>query len=610
MIRTLKGKITLIYLCLVLIIAIVGGISLFNLYTLGNSVNGLMTDNYKSINACNNMLQVLEHQNDVIVSYIDYPNKDNVNEFYKSSNEFYKWFNVQLNNITEKGEMKNVDKVKNQYVNYLKAFSELQIIKSNSNTEASLKYYNSSIMPIFSGLREELRSISSINDNAMLRSKDIITNDTNESSNFVLSLSILLVGASFFLSRIYVNKFLKPIYLLTETVKLVKAGDLNQEAPIIFEDEIGNLAKEFNHMTKRLQQFEQSTLGNLLNEKNKSLSIVKSISDPLIVLDTNYKIILLNDKCEEFFNIKEENVIGRHFLEAIRSGELYDYILDVYHGEKKEGQKILSFVKNNDEYYFNVIITEIADNYSKHNGLVIFLQDVTALKQVEQIKSEFVSSVSHEFKTPLTSIMIGMDLMANKDIGQLSEKQIEIMNTIKEDVEKLSNLVNNLLKISKIEYDKSIFDMEPCSMSEVIERSVKSFEASAQSKNIKLHSKLDNNLEKVMGDNEKLTWVVSNLISNAIKFTNDGGSIFVECYQKNNKIYTSVEDTGIGIDERYLDKVFEKFIQVNNQEIDNDGTGLGLAIVKQIVEVHGGEVWCKSELGVGSKFIFTIPVIH
>lgn len=608
MIKSLKGKITSVYLFLVITIAIVGLASVFTLYTLRKSVDGLMIDNYKSINASNNMMEAIEIQNVDIINYIRLGNQGSISSYYENGDNFYKWFNIERNNITEKGEGEHVQSIQKTYIEFLKLFSKLQEIKNSQGTEKALEYYDSSIIPVFTKIRQQLRDLSLLNEQVMINSKDGVTEDANNSMYIILSLSIIAVLAGFFFSIFFTNKFLKPIYLLTETMKLVKEGDLNQQAPIVSEDEIGLLAKEFNNMTKRLQIFEESTLGKLIDEKNKSIAIVKGISDPLIVLDRNFKIMLLNNACQQFFKVDEDTVIGKHFLEVIRNGELFDYIWNVCDSKEEYSEKIMNLKYEEREYYFNVSITMIEDTYSDVNEIIVFLKNITEIKQVEKMKTDFVSSVSHEFKTPLTSLMMGTSLIVDESIGVLNEKQREIMETMKEDTDKLLNLVNNLLELSKVEYDKSIFEITNCNIEEIIESCLKDFYKCAEAKNIYIHYEIEKNLPMVSVDFEKLSWVINNLVTNSIKFTKEQDEIFITAYKGEDKIYVSVRDTGIGIPDEYITKVFDKFIQVKDEDSDTRGTGLGLAIAKQIVEVHGGEIWCESELGQGSVFTFTIPV--
>lgn len=608
MFRTLKGKITIVYLSLVIMIAIVGIFSAIKLFELGKSIDGLMVNNYKSINATNNMLEALEEQNNGVLNYLYGNRQDGIDLFYKNNDIFYKWFNIEYNNITEIGEMQHNENIKQYYINYLKYFSTLQDIRSSHGEESAAKYYDESILPIFSQMKNELEEISQLNERAMFNNKERVTRDTHRSLSLILILSAAAVVSGFFLSGFFINKFLKPMHLLTETMKSVKEGNLDNQAPVLTQDEVGDLAREFNNMTKRLQAFEQSTLGRVMSEKNKSYAIVKSISDPIIVLDMNYRVILLNNACERFFNIGEDKVLNKHFLESIHNGELFDYISSVNETNSEYNEKIINLKSKGEEYYFNVIAKVVKDRDAHMNGVVVLFQNVTQLKLLENIKTEFVSTVSHEFKTPLTSIMMGTSLISNQSIGPLNEKQKQIIDTIKEDSEQLSALINNLLQLTKIQSNKSLFEIKPNSMEDIIMTSVKMFLDQAQSKGVGLSYMIENDLPEVNVDFEKMTWVINNLISNALKHTDSGDNISLKASVHKDKMFISVKDTGTGIPQEYQKKIFDKFVQVSEYDSETSGSGLGLAIAKEIVEAHDGEIWCESKLGSGSTFIFTLPV--
>lgn len=607
MIRTLKGKVSVIYLCLVLLIALVGLVSILNIYHLGKSTNGLMVDNYKSINAVSNMLEAIERQDSAVLIYLNVDRQKGIELFAENSDTFNKWLNIERSNITEKGESDYVNKIGNYYVNYIKSFSELQEIRNNDGVNKSIDFYNTIIYPQFDKLKQEMKGLSQLNEKAMFAGRDATTNSARQSMYVVSILSFTAVGGGFLLSRFFTIRFLKPIYSLTQTVKLVRAGELNQQITVGTKDEVGELAREFNNMTMRLQQYEKSTLGNLMSERNKSVAIVKSISDPLIVLDTNFRIMLLNDACEKFFDVQEEKVANKHFFEAIRNGEIFEHISGALAAREDYKEKII-YIQSEEDYYFNIIVTAVKDTELNITGLIVLFQNVTQLKKLERVKTDFVATISHEFKTPLTSIIMGTSMILDERLGGLNEEQKSVMNTIREDEMKLSNLVNELMELSKVESDKAIFNIRTNSIEGIIDTSVKQFYELAHQKEVSLYYEVDDNLPKVNVDFEKITWVINNLINNALKYTDAGDEICIAAELKEGKMFVSVKDTGAGIPPEFIDRIFEKFVQVKEHDKEIRGTGLGLSIVKEIIQAHGGQIWCESKLDVGSRFIFSLPL--
>ena len=610
MIKTLKGRISLVYICLVLMIAIVGFVSVINLYLLSKTTSGLMIDNYVGINATNKMIESLQKQEMSLMTYLNIDKQKGIEMFSQYNTQFLKWYSIEYNSTTELREQKNIQRINEHYTQYIKLFSQLQDIQNVYGIEKSSAFYTTAILPILDNLNQELKVLLALNEEVMFNSKTAATKNTQKNMYAILILSMVAVSSGFIMSLFFTNRFLRPINLLTQSIKLVKAGDLNQQIEITTQDEIGELSSEFNNMTKRLLQYEKSTKGKLMSEKNKSLAIVKSISDPLIVLDTNYRIILLNDACEDFFDIVEENAINKDFLEVIKNSELFDHISNIFLTKNDENkQKIIYAPSKGKDYYFNVVTKAIKGMDGSIKEIVILLQNVTQLKQLEKVKSNFISTISHEFKTPLTSIMMGASLIMNQGIGSITEGQKKVMITIQEDTERLSTLVVDLLELSKIESSNAIFNIKPSSIVGIINNSFKNFFDQTESKDITLSYELDEDLPDVNVDAEKISWVLNNLISNSFKYTNAGDSITVEAFIKNDKMCISVKDTGVGIPPEYIGKIFEKFIDVKGPDSEIRGTGLGLAISKEIVEAHGGEIWCESKLDVGSVFTFTLPIV-
>lgn len=608
MIRTLKAKFSVVYLLLFVITLTIGVVSAFNIYNLEKSINGLMVDNYRSIRAGNDMLEALENENSSILTYINISRNKGTEDFYKYSNTFYNEYYLEANNITEKGEKELVEKINKSNIRYIQLFSKLQEMSASNNTSV-VEFYNTQVTPEFNNLRDLISKLVLLNEKSMFNSKDIVTHDAKNSMYIILTLSAIGIVIGFILSLFSLKKFLSPLYALRENMKAVKEGNINLQTTIETNDEIGELSIEFNNMTKRLQQFEHSTLGRVIAEKNKSIAIVKSISDPIIVLDTNYKVLLINNALEKLFNTKEENALNKYFLEVITNGELYDYIQHAYNSQVEVSEnKIMYFELNDEDYYFNVIVTVLKDSEDKAVGMVVLFQNITGIKQIEKMKGDFIATVSHEFKTPLTSLMMGTSLINEESVGILNEEQKNIISAIKEDSEKLLNLVENLLTLSLVESTNGIFNIEPNFINNIIENSISGFTEQANSLGVDIIYKADSSLPKVNADFEKVTWVINNLISNALKFTKKGDSIYISSFISQNKLCVFVKDTGIGIPEEYIEKIFDKFVQVKGSDTAVNGTGLGLAISKEIIEAHGGEIWCESKLGVGSKFIFTLPL--
>jgi PAS domain S-box-containing protein len=606
--KTLKGRISLIYFILVIITAIVGAVAGFSLYKLSNSIDSLMIANYKSIKVLNGMIESIEGQDRAIILYLKVDSQQGIDSFIHNQNMFMKYFTFESNNVTEPGEQKLVNLLNHNYMDYLRFFAQIQEIMRKDGEIRAYSFYRTVTRSKYEQVKSKLKFLAELNEKAMLQSKSKATKRAQQSMWAILMISLVAVIGGFSASKFFVNRFLEPVDRLKETVKRIKAGDLNVQVPVVYRDEIGELATEFNQMTQRLLQYEQSTIGTLMAEKKRTLAIVRSISDPLIVLERNFRIILINRAGEDFFEAEEAKAVNRHFLEVIRDGELFSYISTFTESGEESRQKMMALRHGDKEFYFNVIVKAVKDSEATVHSIVVLFQNITQLKQVERMKTDFLATVSHEFKTPLTSIMMGLSLLNEGKIGVLNPGQQKTVAAIEEDSETLLCLVNDLLEITRFESGNSLFKLRPCSIVHLIDSAAKRFLEQADHKAVNLSWDALDELPKIYADPERILWVLNNLIGNALKYTNAGDEIVVHAWVEHEKMCITVKDTGMGIPGEYLDKLFDRFMQVKGYDLEVRGTGLGLAIAKEIVEAHGGEIWCDSELDAGSTFTFTLPL--
>jgi PAS domain S-box-containing protein len=605
--KTLKSRISLLYLILVSLSALIGLNAVYSLYRLNNSIDGLMTANYKSIKAINRMIESIEKQDNAILTYIFANNQTGISRFNDGQNDFFQAIAIEIHNVTEPGEKKMASRLTVIYSQYLKSFSILQEIKNNAGRPAALRYHNQTLQPQSENIKRLLRSLTDLNEAAMFKSKSQANASAQRSLYAILITSLVAVIGGFVISRFFINRFFHPVTMLIETVKKVRAGDLNRQAAVVYQDEIGALATEFNNMTRRLLEYEKSNLGMLLAAKNRTLAIVKSISDPLIVLDKQYRISLINNAGEAVFAVSEAAVLEKHFLEGVSHSELFAYITAVIETDDATQSKLIVQNIAGTDNYFNVLVKAVRDETGNIHSIVVLLQNITQIKLVEKIKTDFIATVSHEFKTPLTSLLMGLSLLAEEHLGALTEAQLQTVQAMREDGDVLVNLVNDLLEISKIDSGKSIFRIQAASIGSIVAGSVRYFKEDACRQRVELICDIPPSLTDIEVDPEKIQWVINNLLQNALKHTRPDSSIKITVAEKYDKLCVSIQDTGIGIPPEYVNKVFERFFQVKGYDLEITGSGLGLAIAKEIVEAHGGEIWCESRVNEGSIFSFTLP---
>ncbi|MDW7669563.1 MAG: ATP-binding protein [Bacillota bacterium] len=408
------------------------------------------------------------------------------------------------------------------------------------------------------------------------------------------------------------NKVVKPIQDLITKIKKIAEGDYKQQLDISGSDEIARLAKEFNTMTQKLQSYELLNIKKLMEEKQKSDAIVESISDGIIVTNDEHKILLVNRAAEKALDIREKEALNRHFLEVIKKEDIFEIIEKVKdkspNYEYKKYLDISLEVDGKNEYY-RLNVRPITTREGENIGVVTLMQNITKLKEVDQIKSDFVSTVSHEFRTPLTSITMGVGLLLDEVPGPINEEQKELVEAIEEDSERLRKLVSDLLDLSRMESGNIKMDIERHNLKDILDNAIKPFKRQFEEQDVDIELKIRKNLSDVKVDFNKISWVFTNLIGNALRYLPEDkkGKIIINAKETANKMLISVSDNGKGISEEYQQKIFEKFIQAKDND-NKGGTGLGLAISKEIVNAHGGEIWVKSKIGEGSTFYFTVKL--
>ena len=582
-----------------------------NLNKLDNSINAIMKSNYNSIVAVQNMSLILERQDSLQLSYIFTKNKDYIEKFYENKEEFYNSLKVERNNITETGEDELSKKAKENYEIYSKRFDEFLKIKNEGEMQ---NYYFKEIFPVFEELKQNFRDLIDLNQTSMLIKKEKAAEISQQAVLSIIFLVAATTVIGFILSSFIINGIFVQFRELIEKMNKISKGDYSQRIKPLNDKELKKLAETFNKMSEELSSYRIMSIRKLMAEKKKAEAIVENISDGIIMADLKGKIILINKKAKYLFNLSDadEQTIGKDFISVIDNKELFGKIKKNIEREKVEKEDRhfeITLLNNNKKIHTKIFINKIS--IEKENiGVVILVQDITKLKKINQMKTDFVSTVSHEFKTPLTSMGMAVSMLAEGK--NLNEDQRECVNIIKEDNERLNILVNDLLDLSRIESGKTIMNMKENFVSEIVNSAVNSLKKFFETENVNYKvGNIDLNY-KVMADFNRIIWVMTNLLTNAVKYRDESRQLEIEvnAVKEEDRILFSVKDNGIGIDDEFHEKIFNKFIRVSVSEDGKvTGTGLGLSICKGIVEAHKGKIWVESKKGEGSTFYFELKAI-
>lgn len=396
----------------------------------------------------------------------------------------------------------------------------------------------------------------------------------------------------------------RPISDLTRSAKEIQKGNLDLVVTAGSGDEIGQLAAAFNDMTSTLRELRRTNRAKLIRSQKATLSAINSLPDAVIICNPTGHIEISNEFALSLFGLKAGAEIESVENEKIR--ELFERVLvERRPVPQKNYESAIQIFRDGEEHFFLPEAVPMLDEERRLIGVTIILSDVTRLRQIDEVKSGLISTVSHELKTPLTSIRLATHVLLNEKLGPLTPKQTELVVAARDDSERLNRIIDNLLDIHKLESGASRVEIGPVNPEQFLLGVIDVMRPAYADRGVSLVLDLPGDVPEVLADRLRLKIVFSNLLSNGLKFTQPGGQVKVSVRMDSGFVMFSVEDTGSGIPEEYLPHIFEKFFRVPGHGPQST-TGLGLAIVKEIVEAHGGRIEVHSKPGKGTTFSFTL----
>lgn len=422
--------------------------------------------------------------------------------------------------------------------------------------------------------------------------------------NILISI-IVGLAAAVLLGYRYVNHVTEPIKEMTSIAQKIANGHLNSRVYVDSSDEVKILADTFNLMAEKLK----INILELQDKNTKLKSIVSSMKEGLIAVDNHNKIMMINPAAKGLFNIEDSEVKGKGLLSLIKNEEMREHLEIIFMDNGNFETEITINQINMKILKIYTDCIRLDDDPNRIIGTLILIQDVTEVRKLEKMRTDFVANVSHELKTPLTSIMGFVETLKNGAIDNENVRD-KFLNIIEIETERLTRLIEDLLTLSNIEGNKLSFaNIEEIPVKTVISEIDHMMFGIAQQKDIVYISEVDEDLPYIIGSRDWFKQMILNLVDNAIKYTPKGGTVKVTSYKKEKNIFISIKDTGIGIPKKDIPRLFERFYRVDKARSRKvGGTGLGLAIVKHIVIAFKGEIKVKSEEGRGTEFIVRIPL--
>lgn len=572
----IKTKLTLSVGLLFLMILLLSAIAVIKINSLAADSNNILVANYNTLDYSRNMLKALDEMQ----------TEKNAVQIFESN------LKNQKKNITEIGEAEYTDNLTTHF----------NLLKENSSDTIAAKK-----------IRNDINDIMKLNMDAIQR-KSLIAANTAKSANIWIAITGTLCFFTAFILLVNLPGYIaNPIRELTESIKEIAAKNYSQRVHFQSHSEFGELANSFNTMAEKLEEYNNSNLSKLMNEKKRIETLINNMHDPVIGLDENKKILFTNQEALKITGLKEEDTIGKNSKDISVTNDLFrsllqDLMIPENNIQKKKSAPLKIFADEKESYFekeiFNISIVPTGEHISKTIGHVIILRNVTPYKELDFAKTNFIATVSHELKTPISSIKMSVQLLQNEQIGKMNIEQKNLLESINEDTSRLLKITGELLNMTQVESGNIQLGIIPSMPKEILQYAINANKTQADEKKIKFEINIPETISKVLADSEKTAWVLTNLISNAIRYSYDNSIIYLNIEEAENKILFSVKDTGQGIAPQYKDKIFDRYFRVPGTI--KEGTGLGLSISKEFIEAQGGHITVESDFGAGSIFTVTL----
>jgi PAS domain S-box-containing protein len=499
----------------------------------------------------------------------------------------------QQQNITEIGEKELTEKLAQDF----------QKLKAYPGDTSMLK-----------SIRTDISDIMLLNMQAIERKSKVAESTADQSIFWVSLIGTICFLVAFVLLVNLPGNIANPIREFSESIREIAAQNYARRIHYEKRNEFGELAGSFNTMAEKLEEYQQSNLQQLMMEKKRIETLINNLQDPVIGLDERNRVLFMNDQALQIAGLRRDEVIGLAVQDIAMKNDLIRSLVQELFGYEAIPETVRKPVKiyaDNKESYFEkeiipIRITPTGEKDPQLIGNVILLQNITPYKELDFAKTNFIAMVSHELKTPISSIQMGIQLMENEKIGSLNKDQKELLAGIREDAARLLKITGELLNLSQVESGHIQLNVAPVSCSEIAQAAIAANHAAAEQKNIQVVLNAESEIPPVMADREKTSWVLINLVANAIRYSYENARVEINIFRRSSDVWFSVKDTGQGIAPEYVEKIFSRYFRVPGS--GKEGTGLGLSISKELIEAQQGILRVESEFGAGSTFLFSLPV--
>ncbi|HEX3359215.1 MAG TPA: ATP-binding protein [Tepidisphaeraceae bacterium] len=609
----LKQKLILGFGGLLAILLLVSGLGIAVMRQHRYALDTFLVENWRSVEYGQNMIDTLDRLNDSAKSAAD-EHQNNPASASKALADFDNNLDAEIHNITLPGEGDIVAQL-------TAAWSGVDLggkkVSSDSYREAYLKLTAQAasvaerrdayavVQRLSLHVKAAAQAIVKLNLNNMTPVEGKIKELSDESTRLMILLAVLGTALAAIFTAFVGRSILKPLQTVTKSIREIEQGNLDLVVQVKSRDELRQLAEAFNSMAAKLREFRRSDQAKLIRTQRTTQLAVNSLPDAIAIINPDGIVELSNHNAQKLFGLAPDAPISGARQQQLT--ELFNQASREQRPSQPKGYEstIEVYDESGQLKYFLPHAIPISGADKNLLGITLVMADVTNLRRIDEMKSGLVSVVSHELKTPLTSIRMAVHLLLEERVGPLTAKQIELMLAARDDSDRLQGIIEDLLDMGRLESGRANLELHSEPAERLVSDAVTPMELAFHDKGIALKIDVPAETPPVLADPARIDHVFSNLLSNALKFTSSGGQVLIGAQASENEVCFSVEDTGIGIPAEFIGRIFDRFYRVPRAD-QPAGAGLGLAIAKEIVEAHGGQIAVQSSDGRGSRFSFTL----
>jgi two-component system, NtrC family, sensor histidine kinase KinB len=598
----LREKLILGFGGLLGLILVTGAVGLYLLSHFSGTVDRVFRENFNSVAYGQNMKDALDHMAETVRGGRVTPEVRGVATAAQAS--FEENLSLEAGNITVPGEGEAVSDLTASWTSFRNAYRAFLATAPDSTAlSASTR---SSLDQAVQQVKKAAQRIIDLNLLNIVSADGEIRHDATNSRIMMISLLISGVIVAGLVMVLLSRSLLGPLRTLTRSAQEIEHGNLDLVVAVTTRDEIGQLAEAFNAMAIQLRKTQRSEQEKIIRAQRTTLLALDSLPDAVATITTDGLVDLANQTAQRLFRLRPG--VALETLDSPRLVATWRQAVASGQGVHPHGFDTTIQVFDGDERFFLPHALPIKDHDGQAVGVTLVLADITNLRRLDEMKSNLVAVVSHELKTPLTSLRMATHLLLDEKIGSLSAKQAELVISARDDSARLQSIVDGLLDISRIESGRALMDLKAMDPRTLIERAIASVRSAFNDKGLVLESEVPDDLPQVQADEVRIAHVFGNLLSNSLRYTPSGGRVCISAQKSAEGVEFRVEDTGIGVPADHRARIFERFYRVPGQV--PAGAGLGLAIAKEIVVAHGGQIWLADQASSGSTFCFLIPAAH